>query len=251
MIVLAYLPWLPVLLSQTRSVQVDYWINPLEPSEIAGMVCTWITGLAQPQQFEICLVGIFTCLATILAVRAYRVAAGILLALAVLPWLLAMSIGLIGGQPILVERYLVFAQFPALVLLATACVAVAGRWERSVVFAIIAIGIGSIGLDDVVLKSTDHQWVLSESANEVNRDYRSGDLNYIGPSRHAQSGPVLPAAMWLDGPEHVLPCSGWSTRRTHYPCFFHSDRRDDSRRQRLTGTGTKADLVDLRLLLFR
>ncbi len=115
--VLVFAPWLPAFLRQSRGVRESYWISPVSLAALDKALVLWATGL-EPQGSLARI-----ALLAVLGVAAWSVwrsgRAGIFLVTqALAPWLLAVGLSLVSGRPIFLERYLVFAQLPLLLLLA-------------------------------------------------------------------------------------------------------------------------------------
>lgn len=123
---LLFVPWLPAFLRQSRGVRESYWISPVGLASLERALVSWGTGL-EPA-------GVLPRLAlvVVLGVAAWSAwrngRAGLFLATqAAAPWLLAVGLSLLSGRPILLERYLVFAQFSLLALLGLSLFAALSR----------------------------------------------------------------------------------------------------------------------------
>lgn len=116
-----YAPWIPVVAGQVRSVRQGYWIPPLSWQAIDEALFCWTTGIrGGPMLVETWIV--WGLLAASFSAALWRLHAGALLfALqAGVGWLFCLGVSVVGGQSILQERYLVFAQIGLFGVLAIA-----------------------------------------------------------------------------------------------------------------------------------
>jgi mannosyltransferase len=103
-------PWLPVLVRQAQQVRQNYWIPATSPSSLVLSLVQWAAGA------EIAVAVPVLWLLALLAALAwgfYRGGPGtrFLLLQALLPWAFALGLSLLGGRPIVLERYMAFGQF--------------------------------------------------------------------------------------------------------------------------------------------
>jgi hypothetical protein len=104
---LAFAPWVPALWRQVRQVHGEYWIPPTSASTLAGGLARWGTGADAGRLAP--LVALLVVAALVLAARTGR--AGRFLAVqAAAPWALGLLISAASGRPIVLDRYMVFAQ---------------------------------------------------------------------------------------------------------------------------------------------
>ncbi len=109
-------PWLRAFVAQTEGVRSSYWISPVTVAGLDRALVSSLTGLPEPHALGRILA--LLLLATAVHTVRRMPLAGIFLATQALgPWILSVGLSVFGGRPIFLERYLVFAQLPLLVLL--------------------------------------------------------------------------------------------------------------------------------------
>jgi hypothetical protein len=107
---LLYAPWLPVFLAQARAVHEGWWVPAPTTQSLESMFFTWVTGMVSPPDLQSRLwLGLLGAIAVWTLWRGGR-AAWFFFLQAAIPWVCTIVISLYGGQSLLQERYLVFAQ---------------------------------------------------------------------------------------------------------------------------------------------
>jgi len=103
----AFAPWAPAAWRQVGQVRADYWIPSPTAAGLADGLARWALGLdpgrAAPALALLAGASVIVCL------RAGR-AARFLAVLAASPWVLGLLVSALSGRPIVLERYMVFAQ---------------------------------------------------------------------------------------------------------------------------------------------
>ncbi len=170
-----YAPWLAVFLSQLEDVRQEFWIQPLT-WEVAERLClSWATGLDVEPDMPARL-----WLGAVLAVAIWTVwrapwAGSFFLLQAAIPWLLALAVSSAGGRPILVARYLVFAQLGLLCLWGVAWSCVAGWPGRLLLTSLLAVPI-LLGCVRAFVRFPDRPPALAYAGAFLKEIYRAGDL---------------------------------------------------------------------------
>lgn len=105
-----YVPWVPVMLRQVEQVRQAYWIPAPSPSTLGWSIVQWAAGTEL--RFGLPLPWLLI-VGALIAWAWLRGGAGarFLLVQALLPWVLGLAISLLGGRPIVLERYMAFGQF--------------------------------------------------------------------------------------------------------------------------------------------
>jgi hypothetical protein len=105
--VAAFAPWAPALWRQARQVRAEYWIPPITTTVLVEGAARWALGI--PAGGASLLVAIAVAASLLAAARAGR--AGRFFAMqAAAPWVLGLVVSLMAGRPIVLERYMLFAQ---------------------------------------------------------------------------------------------------------------------------------------------
>jgi hypothetical protein len=165
-----YLPWLPVLLDQTRAVRGGYWIPPPTWADAGRVFFGWALGVpnAGPREVQIGLALLALVVAAAL-VRGGPMARFFLLQ-ALVPWALALGISLGTGTSIFVERYLVFGHVFWLAFWGWLWLRLAGAAERAALTCIMA-AFAVLGLSDAVAR-----WPAGRPAIERGAEFLSTRL---------------------------------------------------------------------------
>lgn len=106
---LLFLPWASVFLGQLSAVQQNWWVSQMTHQDVEHSFCLWLTGVEYPVSSEARLwLACLGALACWTLVRAGCTAWFYFLQ-AVVPWICAVAYSTLGGQPILLDRCMVFA----------------------------------------------------------------------------------------------------------------------------------------------
>lgn len=201
---LLYSPWLPTLAAQTARVAQEYWVRPLEAEALGPVLATWATGLDVRGAAAPGLIAAWAALAVWAALRA-GVGASLLLAFGVLPWLLAAAISWLGERPLIVPRYLGFAQLFLLVFWALAFAGLGSARARGLLAALVLAPVATGAVQTVARYPASPtaellaaRWaaevaqrgdlVMTDSARAVNR------LRYLLHDLGGRAVPVLGVA---------------------------------------------------------
>jgi len=102
-----FAPWAPVLWRQARQVRAAYWIPPAGLTSLAEGIARWGTGFETEPVAS--LVALLVIASLVAAARVGR--AGRFFALqAAAPWILGLVVSVSAGRPIVLDRYMLFAQ---------------------------------------------------------------------------------------------------------------------------------------------
>jgi len=176
---LLFLPWLPSFLVQARRVQEEYWIPPVSAGALRDALLHWATGLgASPAAWSALAV-----LAVAVAwgcARAPRVSL-FFAAQAVLPWLLALAVALLGHRPLLLERFTVFAQVGLIALVGVAV----SRLPRApgVALAALLAGAAALGLAGLLRALPADPPATAQVARVLRRGAQAGDAVVVDSPR--------------------------------------------------------------------
>jgi hypothetical protein len=125
-----YAPWLPAFLHQTTRVAANYWIPSVTPARLSEALFAWMTGLERWMLAPSGVVTVLLLLVTALAALRARRSALFLLAQAVVPWLLALGLSVLGPRPVFLPRYLIPIQVFVLLFWAQWAFDRRARWAR-------------------------------------------------------------------------------------------------------------------------
>lgn len=173
--VILYAPWLPVLLAQLRTVHDSFWIPPLEWVETSRIFFCWSTGLEGPHpRHADGWIVVFLVLVGATLWRGDR-SGWFLLLQALLPWVLALGFSLLTGRPMLMERYLAFAQVFLLGYWGWVWLRLPGILERAV-FTCIVGAAALAGLGEALLRWPRERPAIAMAAAYVQERRQTGDL---------------------------------------------------------------------------
>lgn len=177
-----YSPWLPVLLAQIAAVKESYWIEPASWESLKEMLFVWITGWLLPAE-KTELVGAVAAVAAILICSAWRRPQGwLLFALgAATPWAIGLLHQFLADRPILISRYLVFAQASLCCLAATAIGSVPWLLPRLwlATAALLALGVGT---EETAVGFPSERPGLAKLFEQIKPEHQRGDLFLVGSS---------------------------------------------------------------------
>jgi len=178
--VAVFAPWLSAFLRQSRGVRESYWISPVALASVERALVSWGTGLdpsgVLPRLALVMVLGV----AAWGAWRSGR--AGLFLATqAVAPWVLAVGLSVVAGRPILLERYLIFAQFSLLALLGLGISAALSRKTWSL--ALLPTLVLTAGLGQSVARYPATASAAAQAGQVLMERWQAGDLVLVESPR--------------------------------------------------------------------
>lgn len=178
---LLFSPWLPALSVQLKNVHQTFWIRPLTLEGTERVFFTWGTGLDYQGPLLSGLWIVLLCVA--LGITAWRAdrAGWFFLTQALLPWLLALGFSLLSGRPLLLLRYLTFAQLSLLGFWGVVCWRLPGWPERALLAAAVSIpALVGLGVELSALPTKPPP--LASAAEFLRAQHKRGDLVLVaGP----------------------------------------------------------------------
>lgn len=173
--VACYAVWLPVLLLQSGRLRAGFWIPPLNLGQTMRVVFVWSAGgpwLGATYASGWFLLAVITSMWFLWRRRA---AGTYFLLQAAAPWCFCLVISTFGRRPILLERYMTFAQIAWLAFIGTGLGSLTKRWAQvSVAAVMIAMSAWGAITSWASLRPTHHS--MSSSIDWVCAHYRAGDL---------------------------------------------------------------------------
>lgn len=175
---LVFAPWAAVFWQQTRRVQAAYSLGPPTASSLAQAVARWASGVEVTGAAP--LLAALTLLSLMAALRAGR--AGRFLAVqALAPWALGLGVSVVTGRPLVLERYMVFAQAFLLCAWVVAVAAVDRAPLRAAAAAALVVAVGW-GLLAAVRAYPEEPPAMAAAARFLKRQAR-GDLVVVDSPR--------------------------------------------------------------------
>jgi dolichyl-phosphate-mannose-protein mannosyltransferase len=168
-------PWLPVLARQAEQVRRNYWIPAPTVSSVASSVVHWAAGAETvPGTPWVWLLA----LAAILGWGWRRGGEGArhLLLLALLPWAFGLSISLLSGRPIFLERYMAFGQFFLICAWGVLWARIPARRTRVLAAAALVVAAASGLLATWRARYPDRPTAFSYAARYLKRQAGPGDM---------------------------------------------------------------------------
>jgi hypothetical protein len=175
----AFTPWVTAFWRQARQVQGEYWIPPVDAASLTNAVARWALGGEAGRVAP--LAALLAVASLLAAARAGR--AGLFFALqAATPWALGLALSAITGRPIVLERYMVFAQVFLLCAWAVTVTRIEGRRWR------IGAGATLLLLLGLTLARTARHFpsdppALAGAARALRRNAAAGDLVVVESPR--------------------------------------------------------------------
>lgn len=139
----SYAPWLPSLCAQARDVREGFWIPPLTAGGVKSLACSFLTGFRGADEIVEWLGIAISLFALIVLLRLRGGAGRYLLLMTASTWVGAILISVLSHRPILIDRYLLFAQLFYLLAMATAVATVPYPPFRAGLLGLIIITFGS------------------------------------------------------------------------------------------------------------
>jgi mannosyltransferase len=174
-----FAPWAPVLWRQARQVQAAYWIPPAGLSTLVDGVARWALGIDAGRAAT--LATILVAASLVAAARAGR-AGHFFAAQAAAPWVLGLVVSAITGRPIVLERYMLFAQVFLLCAWAVTATRISPRALRTGA-AVAAVLILAAGLAVTLRRVPADPPALAIAARALRRQAEAGDLVVVESPR--------------------------------------------------------------------
>lgn len=173
-------PWAAVFWRQARQVRADYWIPSLSATDLLAGVARWATGSEG---------GAFAPLVAVLVAASLGAAAfgggrsGRFFALqAAAPWVLGLIVSAAAGRPIVLDRYMLFAQAFLVCAWAVAIASIRSPGMR-LAAASLAVSVLGIGLASSVRTIPESPPAMANAARFLKRQAGSGDLVVVESPR--------------------------------------------------------------------
>jgi mannosyltransferase len=175
----ALAPWLPVFWRQARQVQAAYWIPAATAAALTDAIARWALAVDAGRVAPLA-VGLVAA-SLVAAARAGR--AGRFFAVqAVMPWVLGLALSTLTGRPIVLERYMVFAQVFLLCAWAVTVAKIqARRWRIGAAAAILLLL--SVTLLRTTRRFPSQPPALAGAARALRRNAVAGDLVVVESPR--------------------------------------------------------------------
>jgi mannosyltransferase len=175
----ALAPWSGAFWRQARQVRAEYWIPPATPTVLREGLARWALGLDPGRAaLPLALVVVASLVAAVLAGRAGRVFA----LLAAAPWVLGLALSEVAGRPLVLERYMLFAQPFLFCAWAVAIASVARPITRMAVGTALVLALVP-GLVSIVATYPADPPALSAAARFLKRQAGAGDLVVVESPR--------------------------------------------------------------------
>ncbi|HYU40584.1 MAG TPA: glycosyltransferase family 39 protein, partial [Vicinamibacteria bacterium] len=175
-----FAPWAPVLWRQARQVQAAYWIPPVGLWALVDGVARWALGIDAGRAAT--LAAILVAASLVAAARAGR-AGRFFAAQAAAPWVLGLVVSVISGRPILLERYMLFAQVSLLCAWAVTATGISPRALRTGAAVAAALLILAAGLAVTLSRVPADPPALALAARALRRQAEAGDLVVVESPR--------------------------------------------------------------------
>lgn len=173
----SYAPWLPSLYAQARDVREGFWIPPLTVEGVKNLAFSFLTGFRSADEVVEWL-GIALGLFALVALLRLRGGAGrYLLLMSAGTWVGAILISVLGHRPILIDRYLLFAQLFYLLALAMAVATLSPSPLRGGLLGLVIVTFGSAA------------WLVQGHRLEVDRKVE--DLSFALAEQYSEGELVI------------------------------------------------------------
>lgn len=170
-----FAPWVPTFLRQAARVKESFWIPPVTWLRVQEVFVGWFTGRIDSD------IGGPTLWFVVLVVLCVYITwdlnrAGLLFLLqAFVPWALALGVSTWGGRPLLLVRYLLFAQYALIVVLGVTCARLRSRVER-LAFAVLVLLPCAWASCPFILRTPNQPPVLAEAVEYLASYHQAEDL---------------------------------------------------------------------------
>jgi hypothetical protein len=204
---LLYTPWLPAFAAQARDVREGWWISAITADGVERVVFSWLTGMPYAGKLASRLwLGL---LAGFIVWTLWRGGwpAWFFFLQAVVPWACLILLSLCGGQSLLRERYLVFAQVGMFGLWGVAWRILHGWSERLLLAGVLSSTCVYGLVNHLCNRSTDPP-ALADAVKWLRGHYHEGDLFVMEDYREINRFryyTVQAGLPWLDVRSHVAP----------------------------------------------
>ncbi|HEV7500080.1 MAG TPA: glycosyltransferase family 39 protein [Vicinamibacteria bacterium] len=175
-----FAPWAPVFWRQVRQVRADYWIPPLTAGDLAAGVARWAIG---------CDLSSAAPLAAVLVVASIAAAAcgggraGRFFAVqAIAPWVLGLAASAVSGRPIVLDRYMLFAEAFLLCAWAVAVATIERPLLRIAAAALLLVVLG-VGTWSTVRAIPVDSPAMANAARFLKRQAGASDLVVVDSPR--------------------------------------------------------------------
>ena len=171
-------PWAPMLWRQARQVRAEYWIPPATPSALFEGIARWALG----RDAGGASIAVAVLVVASLVTAAWSGHAGRFFSLqAAAPWVLGLLVSLASRRPIVLERYMVFAQAFLVCAWAVALTRAGSRiaWVAAAALA----GVLAVGLAFTLRTYPPEPPALATAARFLKRQAGESDLVVVESPR--------------------------------------------------------------------
>lgn len=174
-----FAPWAPSMQRQVREVRAEYWIPPVTAPALVQGIARWALGTdvgraALP-------VAVLVAVSLVAAARSGR-AGRFFAAQAAAPWALGLAASAATGRPIVLERYMLFAQVFLLCAWAVTVASLEPRRRRIAAAAVLVV-VPGVGLLASVRAYPSAPPAMAIAARFLKRQAGSGDLVVVDSPR--------------------------------------------------------------------
>ena len=174
-----YLPWIPVLLEQTRQVKLSYWMQQVNAQILEETLFSFGTGLPYDGAWAAWVSLGLLALAAGLALWRCRSAAAFFLLLAFCPVALSVGLSLASGRSIFHDHLLVFGQLFLLGFWAVVWTALPG-WLERLAFGVAVAGAAAVGLAANLRNLPEERPPIEAAARFLKETAQPGDEIWTG-----------------------------------------------------------------------
>jgi mannosyltransferase len=176
----AFAPWAPLFWRQVRQVRADYWIPPLTARDLAAGVARWATG---GELSSAALPAAVLVVASIVAAARGGGRAGRFFAVqAIAPWVLGLAASAASGRPIVLDRYMLFAEAFLLCAWAVALATIEPPRLRIAVASLLLVVLGA-GTGSALRAIPADPPAMANAARFLKRQAGAADLVVVDSPR--------------------------------------------------------------------
>jgi hypothetical protein len=173
-----FLPWFPIFVLQTQSVQQHYWIPEIDGIAVCDAFCSWSLGWSYLGPMEsIIAVSVVVAGVSWLVFQGKEMAYFLSLQ-AFIPWVLSVMVSVFSGRSILFERYFVFSQFYFLALVGSVWIYLPNNLYRVLVSFPLAV-VFLCGLGEHISAQKNQSQPLSEMVKFLGDNYCNTDEIWV------------------------------------------------------------------------